>query len=126
MSDQKSTSERMFEYLGSTERDDATLADIANEVEYAEAVNSNALRLLFDIAQSVDSLIHRANDEMKKAFSPERYAAFDAEAKDRVAQEAQEGQSVDLEEFLQRLMNTEGAPVPVPDAVEDDEDRDGE
>lgn len=78
MTKAKSTSELLFEIVGET--GDERLAEIANEVEYLETASTNLLKLIFQINTATTEIIERATEEMKLAFSPERYAAFEAEA----------------------------------------------
>lgn len=100
----KTTSERLFEYLGSTTRNDSDLAEIANEVDYLEVANSNLLKFVFDVNQATNDLIKRAREEMEKAYSPERFAEFEAEAE---AQIQAEKTGFNLEAFLERLNSGE-------------------
>jgi hypothetical protein len=96
----KTTSELLFEHVGET--GDENLAAIANEVEYLETANSNLLHFVFQVHEASKELIERARVEMEKAYSPERFAAFEAEA-DAVIKGREQDSSI--EALLQSLID---------------------
>jgi hypothetical protein len=97
----KTTAELLFEKVAATE--DTDLAAVANEVEYLEQATSNLLSLVMQIQQATKEILDRAHEEMKKAYSPERFEAMQEEAQARIAEAAQPDVGESIEALLRRL-----------------------